>query len=128
MYKKLEKERVAFFDCDDTLILWDNEKYGGPNAETVDFGDDTTYFPIIPHIRNIELLKKLKLQGYGIVIWSAAGAEWAEKVTKKLKLEEYTDFVMAKPEICVDDLLDAKRIIKSVIWLDPETGEYKRNT
>jgi hypothetical protein len=124
MYKRLKKERVVYTDCDDTLIMWEQFK---DSDELYDALEIEPGFKVYPNYKNIEFILKLKHQGYGVVIWSAAGSEWAEKVTKLLGLEEVADFVMAKPEICLDDLLDAKRIIKSVVWLDPNTGEFKRN-
>jgi FMN phosphatase YigB (HAD superfamily) len=127
MYKKLIKERVAYVDCDDTLILWEPNKYKHNPEEVVNMHDEWGSFPVLPHKLNIEFVKKLKTQGYGIIIWSAAGAEWAERVVQKLGLEEIADFVTAKPEIALDDLLDATRIIKAVVWIDPNTGDYKRN-
>lgn len=128
MYKKLNKERVAYCDCDDTLLLWDYYKYPHKEEELLDFSDQYGEWKLLPHKKNIEFLVNLKRQGYGVVIWSAAGSEWAERVTIALGLQEVADFVMAKPEVTMDDLLDATRIIKSVVWIDPTTGEYRRNS
>lgn len=123
----LKKERVAYCDVDDTIIIWDYEKYPHTVSDLVEIEDYNRKCLFLPHKRNIEFLQKLKLQGYGIVIWSAAGANWAETVVKALKLEDLPDMVLSKPELALDDLLDARKIIRSVIWLDPTTGEYKRN-
>jgi phosphoserine phosphatase len=128
MYKALKKERIVYSDVDDSLILWDYQKYPHNLEDLISFTDEYGTWSLLPHKKNIDFLINLKRQGYGIVIWSAAGGEWAEKVTKALGLENVADFVMAKPELCIDDLLDAKRIIKSIVWIDPITGEYKRNT
>lgn len=114
-------------DIDDTTILWEPEKYPHEPEELVLIQDFNRQFPFLPHKKNIEFVNKLKLQGYGVVFWSAAGGEWAETVTKALGLEDLPDVIMSKPEFAMDDLLDAKKIIKQVIWLDPVTGEIKRN-
>lgn len=124
----LKKERVVYSDVDDTLIAWEPEKYPDHDpADIITFTDDYGQWHFLKNTRNIQFIKNLKRQGYGVVVWSAAGAEWANKVVKMLELEPYVDVVLSKPEIAVDDLLDAKRIIKTVIWIDPMTGDYKRN-
>lgn len=126
-YHKLDKERVVYVDCDDTLIIWEPNKYEHTEKDLVHYVDNYGAWTFLKHQANIDFVIKLKRQGYGVVVWSAAGAEWAEKVVKLLKLEEVADVVLSKPEIALDDLLDAKRIIKSVIWIDPITGDYKRS-
>lgn len=127
MYTKLDKERVVYMDVDDTTILWEPENYTHDPEELVWISDGTRNFPFLPHKRNIEFVQKLKLQGYGVVIWSAAGANWAERVVKALGLEDLPDMIISKPELCVDDILEPKRIIKSIVWIEPKTGEFKRN-
>jgi len=124
---KLNKERVVYLDCDDSAILWSPENYPHEESELVYHEDQYGKWAFLPHKKNVEFVKNLKRQGYGVVVWSAAGADWAEKVVKMLKLEGYVDVILSKPELAVDDLLDAKRIIKSIVWIDPVTGEYKRN-
>ena len=122
----LDQSRLACFDCDDTLVNWDISKYPHTEDELVQVPDDQYHWKVLPHHKNIELLKRLKAQGYGIVVWSAAGNDWARTVIQMLGIEQFVDICMSKPELAVDDLLEAKRIIKSVIWIDPITGEYKR--
>ena len=75
----------------------------------------------------IRFLKNLKRQGYTIVVWSAASGSWASRVVKQLNLEQFVDITMSKPEFCVDDLLEAKKIIKQIIYIDPITGEFQRS-
>lgn len=114
-------------DVDDTLILWSPEKYPHEEKDLIILEDDGKIFKFLPHFKNIEFIQTLKLQGYGIVVWSASGPDWCERIIKVLKLETLPHVIMGKPELAIDDLLDAKRIIKSVVWIDPKTGEYKRN-
>ncbi len=123
----LNKERVVYLDCDDSAIIWEPEKYPHTEDELVHYEDAYGRWSFLPHKKNIEFVKNVKRQGYGVVVWSAAGANWATKVVQMLKLEDYVDAVLSKPEIAVDDLLDAKKIIKQVIWIDPIDGTYKRN-
>ena len=127
MYTKLEKEKVVFVDVDDTILLWDVEKYPHNPDDLITFTDEYGQWKLLPHTKNIEFVINLKRQGYGVVVWSAAGATWAETVINKLELNSLPDMIISKPEIAIDDLLDAKRIIKTVLWIDPITGEYKRN-
>ena len=123
---KLNKDRVVYLDCDDSAILWEPEKYPHTEDQLVHYEDEYGKWAFLPHFKNIEFVKNVKRQGYGVVLWSAAGADWAEKVATLLHIEDYVDIILSKPELAVDDLLDAKRIIKSVIWIDPITGEYLR--
>ena len=124
----VEKERVVYIDCDDTLLMWTFDEKVTPADEIVWIEDYGRILPFVPNRKNIEFAQRLKLQGYGVVVWSAAGAAWARTVVSKLGLEDLPDVVLAKPELAMDDLLDAKKIIKSVIWLDPHTGEIKRGS
>lgn len=126
-YQKLDKEKVVYVDVDDTIIMWEPEKYLHEESEIVWIDDYTRTFPFLPHKKNIEFVKKLKLQGYGVIVWSAAGASWAETVVNKLGLADLPDMIISKPELCIDDLLESNRIIKSIVWIHPETGEFKRN-
>lgn len=126
-YFKLNKERTVYSDVDDTILLWNPEHYQHKPDELIYIHDEDRVHCFLPHKKHIEFLWKLKAQGYGIVIFSAAGGEWADKIVKQLGLLDLPDVVMSKPEFVIDDLLDASKIIKSVLWIDPNTGEFKRN-
>lgn len=123
---ELKSGRTVAVDCDETLLNWSypSDANGLITLANED-GQCKTYWP---HHYNIEFLKALKVQGYTIIVWSAASGKWATRVVKALKLEEYVDLTCDKLEFAMDDLLDAKKIIKSVIWIDPDTGEYRRNS
>ena len=124
---KLPQARVVTFDVDDTMLMWEPEKYEHTPEELLCFTDEYGQWHLLPHVNHVMFMRKLKQQGYGIVLWSAAGTDWAEKAAEMLKIEDLVDVCMSKPEFAVDDLLEAKRIIKSVIWLDPVTGDFKRS-
>lgn len=128
MYQKLDKERVVYCDVDDTLILWDPKVYEHDPKDLIIFTDEYGQWELLPHKANIDFLINLKRQGYGVVVWSAAGANWAEKVVNKLGLQEIPDMIISKPELAMDDLLEPDRIIKSVVWIHPVTGDFKRNS
>lgn len=95
-----------FFDCDDTLVMWDNKYKNEDQSNCVLVVDPISDFQefLVPHSKHIEMLKDFKRGGKVIVVWSAAGWQWAESVVAALDLEPYVDFVMEKPQSYVDDL------------------------
>ena len=122
---ELKSGRTVAVDCDETLLAWSYpENAQGLITISNEKGQSKTFWP---HKKNIDFVKALKIQGYTIIVWSAASGTWASRVVRELELEEYVDLTCDKLEFAVDDLLDAKKIIKQVIWLDPISGEFKRN-
>jgi len=124
---KIQQPRVVTVDVDDTLLMWDYHDIPHNEDELITFEDSYGQWKLLPHKKHIEFIKNLKHQGYGIVVWSAAGNDWAEEAVKMLGIEYLVDGCMSKPEFAIDDLLRANRIIKSVLWVDPKTGEFKRS-
>jgi hypothetical protein len=101
----LKSDDVMYYDCDDTLVLWGKKE--SPEDEEIVIKD--VYMPnstitLVKHQRNIDLLKRNKGQGRGIIVWSAGGVFHAEEIVKALKLENYVDLIVAKPMQYVDDL------------------------
>lgn len=122
---KLKSGRTAAFDCDETLLAWTFKSDESDIIQLTNEQGQGRKFKPNRHI--IDFLKSLKVQGYTIIVWSAASGNWASRVVEALQLEDYVDLTCDKLELAVDDLLDAKRIIKTVLWIDPITGEFKRN-
>ena len=91
--------RLIAFDIDDTLILQEKPKNQKKSDGVVI--DGTRYWK---HTKHIEKLKDKFNRGYGIIAWSQAGDDWADKVIRELKLETFVHLSMTKPEECVDDL------------------------
>lgn len=99
----LECKQTVFCDVDGTLILWNpTEKqlfnygisYTNPNGlSTI----------LVPHLPNIEQLKKHAERQHTIIVWSAGGSAWAAEAVKFLKLEKYVDLVISKPIWYYDD-------------------------
>lgn len=82
------KNDMSFFcDVDNTLIMWEK------NGHTWK-----------PHNAHIELLKRAKIRGQFVVVWSAGGGEWAEKAIDLLGIREFVDIAIGKPMWWVDDL------------------------
>lgn len=114
--RTIRNECIAFFDVDDTLVMWDET-----DTPTVSIVDPHT--GITMHLEanknNITLMKEKKSRGFTIVVWSAGGYAWAEAVIKALNLNIYVDFVMSKPHTYVDDL-DVAKWFPNRVWLDPK--------
>ena len=112
----IENEQLVYFDCDDTLVMWFTNC---DPSEKIDINNPHYGYNMAlkPHKRHIELLKDHKARKYTVIVWSAAGYQWAEAVVKALKLEEYVDFCQSKPLKFVDDL-PAQEILGSRIYLE----------
>lgn len=90
------KNDMNFYcDVDDTLIMWAKNGH--------------TWTAHNPHI---ELLKRAKVRGQMVIVWSAGGGEWAAKACKMLGIEEYVDICIRKPMWWVDDLSANEILIK----------------
>lgn len=97
----IKGDRAVFYDCDDTLVLWDISEHPGAPITTVScFGYESS---LVEHKKNVNLLIKFKKLGYVVVVWSRTGSEWAEAVVKALGLEPYVDICISKPLFYVDD-------------------------
>lgn len=119
--KVAKSEHTICFDVDDTLIMWDEnhtQPFEGCVAVVCPYDGNTSYHR--PHKRHIGFLKKQHAKGYTVVVWSAGGSEWAKAVTLALGLEEFVDFVMAKPQKYVDDLPNASDVLGVRIYLSEE--------
>lgn len=103
--KHVNFETVVPFDCDDTLVMWTND-FDKSAPGFVEFTCPYTKSPLFlkPHQKHIDLLKKYYFRGFGIMVWSAGGAEWAKEVVKVLGLEKYVHVTITKPSRYVDDL------------------------
>ena len=111
---KLQKaEHVVAYDVDNTLVTQD---------DTLEIGIEITnpYNGYIhtfrPHYRHIALLKAHSTRGKHVLVWSAAGALWAQAVVIALNLEDYVDSIETKPELLIDDL-PVNEIFPSRIYL-----------
>lgn len=92
---------TVYFDVDDTLLLW-----GG------DYEINGLPFPAVAHDEHVTLLRSLKAVGYTVVVWSAGGSAWAERVVQQLGLAECVDVIVSKPSLWIDDYKDPARILE----------------
>jgi|CXWL01.1.fsa_nt_gi FMN phosphatase YigB (HAD superfamily) len=101
----LNKETTVAFDIDDTLVIWSEEMdKSGPDFMEFKCPYTNESLFLKPHKSHINLLKKYKARNFGVMIWSAGGAPWAQEVINKLGLNEYVDLILTKPSRYVDDL------------------------
>lgn len=117
-YNFFDFEMVATYDCDDTLVLWsignntqpyelwsfeEQQKCSPEDVVRIEdpykLGD---FFYLVKHNRHIKLLQDYKTRGFGVVVWSAGGVQWAKAVTNALGLKP--NLVMAKPNRHIDDM------------------------
>jgi phosphoserine phosphatase len=120
-------KNAVFFDVDDTLIFWNAtpEELEERGVEItcpgslIDIDQDgtETFAPawkalLLPHRKHIEQLKKHKMRGHTVVVWSAGGWDWAKAVVETLQLQNFVDLVISKPVWAYDDLQPGEFIPK----------------
>jgi len=117
------RTNAAYFDVDDTLVMW-NQAPDHPEAIDMDcFGFRER---LVPHKGHIQSLKEHKFRGHTIVVWSAGGAEWAEAIVKCLGLEEYVDVIIGKPDWFYDDLRSDQFMPENIrVYRETYKGRHK---
>lgn len=97
---------TVYFDVDDTLIYWDDEKIDSSILDLARMirielnGQEIIRYSIEENVREIMLQK---LSGCHVVVWSASGSQWAAAVIEALEMSEYVDVVVSKPTQYYDD-------------------------
>lgn len=125
----LPDKPTVYVDCDDTLVMWnptqeqlekDGIDFECPGSFTIIDGEmlETPAWMerLVPHKKHIEQIKKHKMRGHLVVVWSAGGASWAASVAKTLGLENYVDLTISKPNWVYDDLPSGEFMPKAK-WL-----------
>lgn len=103
---------VAYFDVDDTLVMWDipkDIKLNDPRLIKIKCRDKVSYS--LPNWYNIDLLRQMARKGHGIIVWSAGGSDWAEAVVDALGLNNLVDVVTAKPSYYIDDVANPSHVL-----------------
>lgn len=100
--KRLTNEKLLYIDTDETLAVWDQDSYAEdvPEVTVNCYGVDAS---LQPHLANIKVIRKFHKLGYGIIIWSATGAEWAEAVSKAVGIDDLVTLYLTKPRYHMDD-------------------------
>lgn len=101
-----KNERVAAFDTDNTLVLWnlDNKKLPGCIKIKNPHDGPEKYFYLKPHKKHVEMLKAYKRAGYFIIVWSNGAAAWSKEVVEALDISSFVDLIITKPLYIFDDL------------------------
>ena len=97
----LPYDNVAFFDVDETLIMYKQQDPSRMVEIRVPGNPYSVH--VTPHEEHIARLIHHKVWNNGVVVWSRSGYQWAEAVVKALDLEQYVDIVMSKPLYYYDD-------------------------
>lgn len=130
--KVLKNTNTVWFDVDDTLVKWgscpeEERQYlipiTCPVGKVFDEEGNESESPswteyLRPHRKHIEQLKRHKLRGHKVIVWSQGGGEWAEAVVKALQLEQYVDLVTSKPTWVYDDLPCQEYMGKNIWYED----------
>jgi len=94
--------RTVYFDVDGTLVLWDKDRYPGlPSVFVTDVHGDSIELKI--HTKHLYILKSAATRGDCVIVWSAAGAEWARAVGRALEIDDFVIHYLQKPDSYFDD-------------------------
>lgn len=118
--KRILNEKLLMVDCDDTAVLWDTSSYS--DLETVDVLCYGRISVLKKHQKNINLVIKFAKLGYGIIMWSQTGAEWAEAVGIAIGLDHYVLQYLTKPRYYLDDM-DCTHWMGTRIWRNPRKNQ-----
>lgn len=98
---------TLYVDCDDTLIEWTMPSED--QKETVQITCEGITDTYRYNSNNIEYLKQMARRGHRVVVWTQAGASWADAIVKALNLQQYVFACLTKPCYYMDDIKDPKR-------------------
>lgn len=105
--KLIKVTKLVCFDVDDTLCLWaptqEQLAERGIPFKYLNSFDVVVEAKIVPHQVHIEHLKRHKMRGHTVFLWSAGSGEWAYEAGLALGLDEYVDYAMGKPDWIYDD-------------------------
>ena len=113
--KTFKERKTVYFDVDDTLLSWAVCDKGDKDAVLINNNGHKFYKKAI--YPNIEAIREHHRAGHLVVVWSAGGAGWAEVVIKSLKLTNYVDLILTKPDYYYDD--------KDAIEWFPKEAQFK---
>lgn len=103
--KIIKNDSIICFDVDETLVMHISKEEATKTQTAIYMKDERTsvdyYFR--PNQIHINILKSNHVRGRLVIVWSAAGYEWAKMIVDLLELNQYVDFVMTKPIGYVDD-------------------------
>lgn len=100
---KLDNIPTSYWDIDDTLVFWHNDVNDDPKDYDTIINVNGFDNHVKIHWKHVNQLKRFKMRGYNVVVWSKAGSDWAERVIKTLELDKYVDIILPKPLFYFDD-------------------------
>ena len=114
---KLNNQNIVCFDVDDTLIIYDKPEH---IEDIVTFSCPYTGKTVTayPHKSHAIFIKQQHARGRFVIVWSNAGADWAETVVRTLGLSDYVHLVMTKPIMVVDDGNTLESIVGAKVYLN----------
>lgn len=122
--KTIISEQVIFWDCDDTLGMWQKPIKKGQTVVSVTCPYTGEQKHLRVHEPHIEILKARHARGATNIVWSANGYQWATALVKALAIQEYVSYTMSKPIMFVDDK-PANAILGEHLYLSPDCGYGK---
>lgn len=120
--KLINKAQVYFFDIDNTLVTHIKEQDLTETDITVTDPYDQEIVHLRPHAAHIKLLKRSKMRGCAVVVWSMGGPRWIKLICDRLGIAEYTDVGINKPSAYVDDKKDTSEWMGSHVFIKNEWG------
>lgn len=113
------KNSVTVFDVDDTLALWPKDfRINKVGRVEFEYGEEKVYLE--EHSYHTMFLKHCFNRGDYVIVWSANGSAWAEKVVKAFGLDKHVDIVIQKPSRHIDDKTNISSIIGNHIFVPHE--------
>lgn len=112
--------KVLCVDVDDTLVLFKWAEAQLKDTIMVEFNGVKER--LLPHWKHVEEIKKFKLRGIGVIVWSHGGHAWARSVVEMLGLDGHVDLIMGKPDWIIDDS-PIKHLANARFYKDSVTGE-----
>lgn len=95
---------AVYWDVDNTLIFSSEEfpdlERDNPGKFDVTFIGGRRWLLYLDHI---SMLADFKARGHSVVVWSAGGSAWAQKVIEACGIEDSVDLVIPKPAWYWDD-------------------------
>lgn len=100
--------KTAFFDCCDTLVLYDFPQHYCGEVAIIEYEEHISgrmkRKRMAVNRPAVDRLIEHKKKGHCVVVWTRGSWQWAKGIVESLKLEEYVDVVMDKPDWLYDDL------------------------
>jgi hypothetical protein len=117
MYK-LPSGPSAFFDIDDTLVIWSNPTGNEKLEELVTVVTRGLKQTFLINRFNLKYLRELAVRGHSIVLWSQGGSDWCEAVAKALDIEDLVCACLSKPMYYIDDIKDTSQFMGKYVFFD----------